>query len=49
MFEIIVLIHVAALLWCNFTTQPEDKTTMYGRYYWVIEIVAGLFTDKVKK
>lgn len=47
--ELLVIVHLAALVVCNVVEKPTDETTKLGKWFWLIQIAAGIITDKVKK
>jgi hypothetical protein len=49
MWDLLVLVHLVALATVNVVAKPADKTTKLGRWYGVIQIAAGLISDKVRK
>lgn len=49
MFEIVMLVHLAALVFVNVVDKDANPGTWSNKYYWVIEYVAGLFTSLVRK
>ncbi|CAA2141459.1 hypothetical protein [Hyphomicrobium sp. ghe19] len=49
MWELLVFAHIVALVVCNVVDKPEDDSTKFGKYFWAIQLLAGLVTSKVKK
>lgn len=47
MFELLFLVHVAALIVVNVKDDPQDGSKFSKAYPW-IKYAAGLFTDKVR-